>query len=136
MQVTGKYISEECGQLMAEDSRHGVDHGESSLNASVGLRPRELISPDECKALETHQCIVLMKGMRIMLHRLEPWLHAEWKRREALEPSPLPLCPTLKPLNFKPATPSGMSDKPEKPARSKRNTARSRVPSNVSVDVD
>ncbi len=106
VEVTGKYLSEQCGQLMAEDSRHGVDHGEGTLNASVGLRPRELITPDECKALETHECIALMKGVRIRAHRLEPWLLTEWQRRERLQPSALPLCPELAGSRLKPVTPS------------------------------
>jgi len=70
---TAEYVSEKCGQLMAEDLRNS-DGTDGKVQQSVGVRPRELITADELQKWPAERCIVVTELPPVAAHRLAPWM--------------------------------------------------------------
>ena len=70
---TATYISDKCGQLMAEDLRQS-DGTEGNVQQSIGVRPRELVTADELQHWPAERCIVITELAPVAAYRLTPWL--------------------------------------------------------------
>lgn len=121
---TAEYISEKCGQLMAEDMRQS-DGMEGSVNQSVGVRPRELITSDEIQRWPLERCVVITEKPPIVAHRLQHWLLPGAKvalERKAIQPPAMPVEVTRAklPSEVLPSDPSSAAVPAKSPAKPKK----------------